>query len=271
MSASTTPAAVLHITSPGDHAGSRVVGVLESAWSAIRARHREVPAVVLVTGRGLLQRRHQWGHFGADAWHTDTGALVAEVFVAGELFDVGGRAVLETLLHEAAHSLAHVRGVRDTVGHGRFHAPVFADLAAELGLTRPEVADRVEGWAECRISDHTAARYATTIKALDAIRVQVDEGPLVDVARARAVREGDRARRAAARRSAARSVRDAVGEGKERANRDSGGWPVGRDGLVDAVCGCVPARTVRAVAGALREAPVICGACVRPYLPTPGR
>ena len=37
-----------------------------------------------------------------------------ELFVAGELLAVGGRAVLEVTLHEGTHALAVVRGIRDT-------------------------------------------------------------------------------------------------------------------------------------------------------------
>jgi hypothetical protein len=37
-----------------------------------------------------------------------------ELFVTGELLAVGGRAVLEVMLHEGTHALAVVRGIRAT-------------------------------------------------------------------------------------------------------------------------------------------------------------
>jgi hypothetical protein len=37
-----------------------------------------------------------------------------ELFVTGELLAVGGRAVLEVMLHESTHALAVVRGIRVT-------------------------------------------------------------------------------------------------------------------------------------------------------------
>lgn len=35
--------------------GSRIIAALERAWAAIRARHPEVPGVVIVTGAGSNQ------------------------------------------------------------------------------------------------------------------------------------------------------------------------------------------------------------------------
>ena len=47
---------------------------------------------------------------------TDRAGLrwMSELFVTGELLAVGGRAVLEVMLHEGTHALAVVRGIRAT-------------------------------------------------------------------------------------------------------------------------------------------------------------
>jgi hypothetical protein len=42
--------------------------------------------------------------------------------------------VLGTLLHEAAHGLAHARKISDTSRQGRYHNRRYATLAGELGL-----------------------------------------------------------------------------------------------------------------------------------------
>jgi hypothetical protein len=97
--------------------GSRIIAVLEDAWAQIRARHLDVPPVVVITGTGCESRGYATlGHFGAERWQTGDGRL-PELFIAGELLagrggHSGGRTVLRTLLHEAAHGLAHTRGVK---------------------------------------------------------------------------------------------------------------------------------------------------------------
>jgi len=53
-------------------------------------------------------------------WHDDARQL-PEVFVGGEGLARGPAEVLGTLLHEAAHALADVRGIKDTSRQGRWH------------------------------------------------------------------------------------------------------------------------------------------------------
>ena len=55
--------------------------------------------------------------------------------MGGEGLRRGARAVLGTLLHEAAHGVATTRGIKDTSRQGRYHNRRFAELAAELGIT----------------------------------------------------------------------------------------------------------------------------------------
>ena len=69
---------------------------------------------------------------------------------AGELLAAGGRAVLEVMLHKAAHALAVVRGVRDPSAEGnRNHNKRFAALATEIGLAGPERPEKVVRWSDC--------------------------------------------------------------------------------------------------------------------------
>ena len=115
-----------------------MVAALESAWAAVRARHPEIPAVVIVVGAGSGQRPGtlKLHHFAALRWITnptdDTtaettgesataegtagneGQPLGEVFVGGEGLALGPVNVLGTLLHEAAHALADVRHIKDT-------------------------------------------------------------------------------------------------------------------------------------------------------------
>jgi hypothetical protein len=63
-----------------------VVRALERAWEAIRERHPQVPAAVVITGAGSGSRRGalRLGHFAASRWQLPGEARVAEVFIVVE-------------------------------------------------------------------------------------------------------------------------------------------------------------------------------------------
>ncbi|MFK0160829.1 hypothetical protein ACIQVK_53480 [Streptomyces sp. NPDC090493] len=162
--------------------GSRIITALEGAWAAIRAQHPEVPRVVMITGSGQDSRGSlRWGHFGADFWTVDNGqkkGRAPELFAGGELLSLGGRRTMQTLIHEAAHAVAHVRKIKDTSSAGRYHNKRFGKIAEELGLTAPKSPAPVLGFSDCHITDATAARYAEAIAALDAARLPYVHNPL---------------------------------------------------------------------------------------------
>jgi hypothetical protein len=148
-------------------AASAVVAALEQAWTAIFGHHPDVPQVVVILGAGSEARRglFKWGHFAAARWQVaDTNR--PEVLVSGEGLKRGGRAVLATLLHEAAHGLANTRGVKDTSRQGRWHNRRFAALAGELGLRVEK--DAKTGWSQTSLTGQLAARYAEQLTGLDA-------------------------------------------------------------------------------------------------------
>jgi hypothetical protein len=156
--------------------GSRIISVLEYSWSQIRARHADVPPVVVITGTGQESRGYATlGHFGAERWQ-HTGGRLPELFIAGELLaglggHSGGRTVLKTLLHEAAHGLAHTRGIKDCSRQNRYHNTRFAALARELGLTPPEAPHPVLGYSGATLEDGTAAAWQGVIEAVDTARL----------------------------------------------------------------------------------------------------
>jgi hypothetical protein len=87
-----------------------------------------------------------------------------EVFVGGEGLAQGPAAVLTTLLHEAAHALAHERGVKDTSRQGRWHNAKFKALAEELGIEVTK--DARLGWSPTSLPTATREAYAGTIAEL---------------------------------------------------------------------------------------------------------
>lgn len=171
------PVVDAHVSKPAGPISAPMVAALEWAWAAIRARHPEVPAVVMVLGAGSTGASGgglKLGHFAAMRWadsdHSDTedgtGAVVRlpEVFVGGEGLARGPADVLGTLLHEATHALAHVRGIKDTSRQGRWHNARFKALAEELGI---EVAkDARIGWSPTTIPADTCETYAEVIGEL---------------------------------------------------------------------------------------------------------
>jgi hypothetical protein len=148
-------------------AASAVVAALEHAWTAIRTHHPDVPQVVVILGAGSEARRglFKWGHFAAARWQV-AGSNRPEVLVSGEGLKRGARAVLATLLHEAAHGLANTRQIKDTSRQGRWHNRRFAALASELGLQVD--ADTKTGWSQTSLTDQLAGRYAPQLTGLDA-------------------------------------------------------------------------------------------------------
>lgn len=141
---------------------------VERTWKAIQRRHPDVPdvAVALASGRDGHLMKH--GHFAAETWRsTESGDTTHELFLGAESLARGAQGTLCTLLHEAAHALAHSRGLQDTSRQGRYHNKVFASLAKDLGLTPPEHPS-VIGFSDCTLAEGTVGKYTTQIARLDA-------------------------------------------------------------------------------------------------------
>jgi hypothetical protein len=147
------------------------VAALDEAWSAIQVRHPEVPAVVIVVGSGSPAKAGdglRLGHFAALRWQHGSDRM-PEVLVSGEGLSRSPAEVLTTLLHEAAHALAYVRGISDTSRQGRWHNKHFAQLAAEVGLLVAK--DDKLGWSTSTLVESTQDRYAAVMEQLGAAMV----------------------------------------------------------------------------------------------------
>lgn len=174
MTGATIDTHTLELSKGGSAISAPMVAALETAWAAIRARHPELPPVVIVLGAGSGKRGQlRLGHFAAMRWSpTDPGpdgesvTGLAEVFVGGEGLARGPVDVLGTLLHEAAHALAHVRGIQDTSRQGRWHNARFKAIAVEVGITVEK--DPKLGWSPTTVPEATRADYAEEIGVLGA-------------------------------------------------------------------------------------------------------
>ncbi len=140
--------------------GTTIVGALEEVWAEIQAAHPQTPDAILTTGSGAKARSMEWGHFHPKLWSEATGAgRVHQVFVSGERLAQGPESTLGTLLHEAAHGIAHATGVQDTSRQGRYHNRRFASIAKGLGLTVETQGSR--GLARTALAEGTADAYTS--------------------------------------------------------------------------------------------------------------
>jgi DnaJ domain len=148
---------------PGSRAASLLVQVLEDTWTAIRRHHPQIPAVVIILASGTESRQPRWGHFASGRWYVQHNER-AEVMISGEALRLTPAEVLAVILHEAAHALAHARGIKDTSRQGRYHNKEFKIHAGELGLTAER--DRRNGWSASKITHHAEHAYASQLDAL---------------------------------------------------------------------------------------------------------
>lgn len=221
---------------------SALVAALEATWSAIQLRHPDVPDVVVTLGAGSIgvpAGALKLGHFAAERWiayDTKDPASLAELFVGGEGLRRGAEPVLATLLHEAAHGVAHVRGIKDTSRQGRYHNTRFKLLGEELGLTITQAP--TIGWSSTELAPGTAVEYVEEIEALASAIV-------------------------AFRNTEGAATVGPTGGGKRGPSGGSAGGGGSRrpkNGLV-LVCACSPGRRIRASAAVVDRGPITCGVC----------
>ena len=147
----------------GSQAASRLLKVLEDIWLEIRRWHPDIPPAVIIIASGTEGKHPRWGHHAPGRWNV-AGEQRTEIMISGEGLRRTPDEVLGTLLHEAAHALAHERGIKDTSRQGRYHNKHFKTCAEEVGLT-VEHDDRT-GWSGTTITPATELAYASQLQAL---------------------------------------------------------------------------------------------------------
>ena len=237
--------------------GSRIIAALERAWAAIQDQHPDVPDVVIVTGAGSNQKGtpegyRLRGHHWPERWVLDgqDEQRAPELFIAGELLSAGGRAVVEVMLHEAAHALATRRGIKDTSAAGnRYHNKRFVALAAELGLRGPDVPGQDHRLVE--LHPHRPGRLR------------------------RLRRRGRRDRHGPApvpgRPDQPRPAPAEAAEKRTRATTGRASQPSAADGGSAVECACQPEpRRIQLTPKQIEDGPIICAACAAPRSSHPG-
>jgi curved DNA-binding protein CbpA len=147
----------------GSQTASRILKILEETWLEIRRWHPEIPPAVIIIASGTDGKQARLGHHAPGRWNV-AGEQRTEIMISGEGLRRTPSEVLATLLHEAAHALAHERGIKDTSRQGRYHNKQFKTCAEELGLTVTH--DDRTGWSASTITPLTQAAYARQLGAL---------------------------------------------------------------------------------------------------------
>jgi DnaJ domain/SprT-like family len=144
-------------------AASPILKILEDIWLEIRRWHPDIPPAVIIIASGTEGKQARLGHHAPGRWNV-AGQHYAEVMISGEGLRRTPDEVLGTLLHEAAHALAHERGIKDTSRQGRYHNKHFKTHAEQLGLTVTH--DDRFGWSASTITDVTQIAYARQLRDL---------------------------------------------------------------------------------------------------------
>jgi hypothetical protein len=150
---------------------STLTSALERAWQAVQERNPEAPdAVIVVAPASKNGRLAKWGHYADGRWSvvktSGTGPrTLPEVMISAEGLQRSAREVFRTLLHEAVHGIAAVRGVQDTSRGGRYHNRKFAGIAIEVGLVVEK--DSRIGHVTPDVTDETAREYAEAIEWIE--------------------------------------------------------------------------------------------------------
>ena len=106
--------------------------------------HPEIPPVTIIIASGTDGEHPRWGHHAPDRWNVASEQLT-EIMISGEGLRRSRPRGLRHPAHEAAHALAHARGIKDTSRQGRYHNKRFKTYAEEARPGRR--ARRPNGWS----------------------------------------------------------------------------------------------------------------------------
>jgi hypothetical protein len=206
------------------------LAALDTAWSAIRDRHPDVPPAVVTLGTSWdrsgrppatpTDRGHLVSLTGA-RWTGEGDAALPELVVTAAALESNAETLLAALLHTAAHAIGDARGVNTTSRQDRYHNAKYADLARMVGLAVDQ--HPTAGWSETTLAPDTAVHYATELRQLRELREQLG-----------------------GRREESRSAN----------TRRRSTWAP-----VPALCGCTPARRIRVSPTVFELGGIRCDVC----------
>jgi hypothetical protein len=158
---------------------SNLIASVEVLGQAIDKNHPELKKGETIYVVQSSPRMTKLGHFAPGRWKTMSAngkgdRDVHEVALVAEFLDrkAAGAAgddnvafdLAEVVLHEAAHALAHVRGVKTTSGGGRYHNSAYLGVAEEIGLAVSKTASY--GYSQTALLSETKTKYRKEIAGI---------------------------------------------------------------------------------------------------------
>jgi len=153
----------------------QVMKTLNTVWKAVQKRNPELPDVFMVAQMsGQSGKGTTLGHYRYGGWSVRDELAVPEVMLSGECLRQNGEGILKTIIHEASHGLAHVRGVKDVSRQNRYHNKKFVQHAEELGMEYTlDKPDNTHGYTGVTLRSETVELYKEEIALLDAMPVSL--------------------------------------------------------------------------------------------------
>ncbi|MFE7212475.1 hypothetical protein ACFU93_21275 [Streptomyces sp. NPDC057611] len=236
-----------------------VTAALVEAWSAVRARHPDVPEAVISMATGGRASAVELAHFAPRRWRLRQGDDVHhEVFVTAESLGDGASKVFGYLLHEATHAANEAHGV-DDCSASQYHNKHFRKTAEELGLVqRADVGAKWKkkyGFAGTELGEAAAKTYAEQITALDKA---IHATRVPDI-------HGTRTRGGGGSKGGTTDGADAEVDTGEGGEAPTGKKEKEDRNYVKAVCQCTPAAVIRVSPKTLERRNIMCGDCMEPF------
>jgi hypothetical protein len=139
---------------------SIITTALEQAHEIIKNETGAPRATILVT-RALKGAHAHFTHF--TPWESE-GVKFNEIALNAESFSLGAEHVLDSLLHEVAHSINFSNGVKDCSSN-QYHNAHFARVAQSLGLKTEEI--KGQGHAKTTLSDEAILRWSIPLAIIE--------------------------------------------------------------------------------------------------------
>lgn len=139
---------------------SLITTALEQAHEIIKNETGAPRATILVT-RALKGAHAHFTHF--TPWESE-GVKFNEIALNAESFSLGAEHVLDSLLHEVAHSINYSKGVKDCSSN-QYHNAHFARVAQSLGLETSEI--KGKGHASTKLSSEAILRWSIPLAIIE--------------------------------------------------------------------------------------------------------
>jgi hypothetical protein len=139
---------------------SIITTALEQAHEIIKEETGAPRATILVT-RALKGAHAHFTHF--TPWESE-GVKFNEIALNAESFSLGAHHVLDSLLHEVAHSINYSKGIKDCSSN-QYHNAHFARVAQSLGLETSEI--KGKGHAATKLSDEAVLRWSIPLAIIE--------------------------------------------------------------------------------------------------------